>query len=517
MSQQIPPQSSDRFSSNESDIDLLSLMLGIFKVWKLWAISILIVSVAFGTIKAAQILSIAPESTYSKPIRLTFPNAHKMIFPSGAKFSYSDIVAPAVVEEVHEKNQLRNFEFSVADLQRGLSATPYAPTYPLIIERYNKLLNDKKLTPDQITELQKRLEKEIEQATTGEVLITLRLYKKELPKDVVTKILADIPAVWAERALKEKGVLDINARLASVKSLNIELIKQQESLIAADILTDKLSLLKQNIMELSSYEGIESVTDPETGMRLADLSLAADDLNHYTISELIAPIRQLGLSRTPETSRYYYKNKLNKLNTSLGALEAQASAIKEVYNSYSRREPIDSNNKDTRNSQLLMPELSTDMLDKLVSLSGDVDREKYKQQLNNKLLDIVEEISLTEGEIIHTQQIIAGLDKFINQNEKMNTQHEQYLTLMKEKLPEIIDQLSSFFSISQRIYKQVSIESIGVQDQLYIPVTNTILAKKVTIDIKSTLFTWIALLFLTTILIIPGAMIHNAMKSRYST
>jgi hypothetical protein len=515
LSQQIHSEPHDHFSSN-NEMDLIDIILCVFKTWKPLVICLIFVSVVFGAIKAIQILVLVPEATYSKPIRLTFPGAHKMTFPSGAKFSYSDIVASTVVKEVHEKNQLQDFGFSVADLQRGLSATPYAPTYPLIIERYNKLMSDKKLTPDQIAELQKRLEKEIEQATNGEVLITLRLYKKELPEDVVTKILTDIPAAWAETALNEKGVLDINTRLASVKSLNIELIKQKESLIAADLLSEKLTLLKLNISELSSYEGIKSVIDPETGLRLTDLSLVADDLNNYTIRELIAPIQQLGLSHSPEVSRYYYTNKLNKLNASLNALEKQASAIKEVYNSYSRREPITSNNIDKGNSQMLMPELSTDMLDKLVSLSGDADREKYKQELNNKLLSIVDDIALTESTILNVQEIITGLDKFITQNETMSAKHAQYLTRMQEKLPEIIDQLSSFFSISQRIYKQLSIESVGVQDQLYIPITNTILIKKIIIDIKSTLFTWVALLFLTTVLVIPGSMIHNTMKSRYT-
>jgi hypothetical protein len=81
----------------------------------------------------------------------------------------------------------------------------------------------------------------------------------------------------------------------------------------------------------------------------------------------------------------------------------------------------------------------------------------------------------------------------------------------------IVDKLVGLYEVSERIYEQLSIESVGVKDQLYIPVTNTILSTRVLIDIKSTILTWIALMFLTSVLVIPGVMIRNAMKSKRET
>ena len=143
------------------DIDLIDLFRQALKTWKVWLLSLVLVTLLLGSIKAIEILAFTPDATYSKPIRLTFPNAHKMIFPSGAKFAFSDIVAPAIVKQVYEQNRLNEFNVSIAELQRSLSAIPYAPSYPFIIARYNKLIGDKKLTPDQVAELQLRLEKEI--------------------------------------------------------------------------------------------------------------------------------------------------------------------------------------------------------------------------------------------------------------------------------------------------------------------------------------------------------------------
>src|SRR5690606_6102366 len=145
--------------------DLLDLVKAFLATWKVWLVALILVTGLYGAFLAAKILLISNEVTYSKPIRLTFPNAHKLEFPSGAPFSFGDIVAPAVVQLAHQRNNLDEYDMSVADLQGSLSAAPYAPTYPLILERYSRLMGDKRLTVEQLEVLQARLDGELDQAT----------------------------------------------------------------------------------------------------------------------------------------------------------------------------------------------------------------------------------------------------------------------------------------------------------------------------------------------------------------
>lgn len=491
----------------DDEIDLLGLVRSVLKTWKLWLVSLIVVSIVFGAVTAIQILATTPETVYSKPIRLTFPDSHLLKFPSGAKFVHSDIIAPAIAQQVYERNNLKSYGLKISDFQNGLSATPYSPTYPLIIERYNRRLSDKRLTAEGIADLQKQMEEEIKQATSGEVLISWRLDKQEVPKDVAEKVLADLPTLWAEKAIKEKGVLEIKARLATAKSLNLGLIKEEELLIAGDILTDKIKLVQDNIKELSEFEGSQTISDPNTGMRLSDLNSALDDLNNYVAASVLASIRVQGLSSAPKLSEYYYTDKLNRLTIKLEGLEYKAISIR---NSYRQSNPdLETNARGDANTQMLAPQLNGDILDKLASLSGEAERQRYNQKLNDKWLKLTKEISQVKSNIAETKQILEAL-KQSNDSSPIVLEN---LSQAKARLPGLLDQLAGYFDVSERIAAQMRVELNGIKDQLFIQVTNTVMENKTFINVKTFLLTWVALMFLTTVVVIPTCMIHNALKA----
>lgn len=499
-------------SLNSDEIDLLQLLKSALATWKHWLVALIAVSAIYGGIKAIQIAALTVEAVYSKPIRLTFPNAHKLLFPSGAKFSYSDIVAPAVIKTAYERNNIKDYDWSISELQAALTASPYSPSYPLLMKRYGILMADKKLTADQIAELQKQMEKDIEQATSGEAVISLRVEKKDLPKDVADKLLSDIPAIWAERAIKQKGVLKINVQLASANSINKELILNEDPLVAGDIIAEKLQALKTNISKLSEYEGSQSTLDPVTGMKTMDLTYATEDMGNYLLGSLVAPVRELGLTESTQKTIYYYQDRIKKLNLQLTALNKKAQSVKTVYDSYTQSP---GNNSTTNSGNAALSDISSDVVDKLVSLSGDADKQKYRQQLHTQWIELIAEIAELESSIQDAQLVLDAVKKSVGIQK--TEEYKTYLDSTKKEIPLIVDKLVALYEVSERIYEQLSIESVGVKDQLYIPVTNTILSSRVLIDIKSTILTWIALMFLTSVLVIPGVMIRNAMKARKET
>ena len=489
------------------EIDLLQLLKSALATWKHWLIALVVVSAAFGAVKAIQIAALTPETVYSKPIRLTFPNAHKLLFPSGAKFAYNDIVAPAVVQAAFDRNKIAEHGWTVGELQAALTAAPFSPSYPLLMKRYGILMADKKLTADQVAELQKQMEKDIEQATSGEALVSLRLNKKDLPKDVATQLLNDIPAIWAERAIKQKGVLTINAQLASATSINKDLVINEDPIVASDIIGEKLNVLKSNIKELVEYEGAQSIVDPVSGMKLQDLNYAVTDVENYLFGSLVAPIRELGLTDAPQKTIFYYQDRIKKLNLQLGALKKRADAVKTVYESYNQ-----GGTNVAASGATGLSDINADVVDKLVSLSGDAEKQKYRQELHTNWIDLMEQVANLEASINDAQLVLDAVKK--STGAQKTDEYKKYLESTQQQIPQILDKLISLYQVSDRIYEQLSIESVGVTDQLYIPVTNSVLSTRVLIDLKSTVLTWIALMFLTSVLVIPGVMIRNAMKSK---
>lgn len=492
------------------EIDLLMLFKSALATWKHVLVALVVVSACYGAFKALQIIAVKDEVSYSKPIRLTFPNAHNLTFPSGAKFAYSDIVSPAVVKIAYDKNNIKDFDVSVAELQAALTATPYSPRYPLILKRYNMLMGDKKLTADQVADLQRQMEKDIGQATAGEALITLRLKEKQLPKEVVNRLLSDIPAIWSDLAIKQKGVLNISAQLASASSINQDLILHEDPLVAADIINEKLQTLRLNISKLSEYEGAQSISDPKTGMKILDLTYAVDDMANYLLGGLVAPLRELGLTDSPQKTIYYYQDRIKKLKLQLDALDKKAAAVKSVYDSYNQTPQV--NTLPSGSNAAAISEINLDLVDKLVSLSGDADRQKYRQTLHGEWLELIGQSADLNLAIQDAEMILAAVRKSVSMQ---NTdEYKSYLESTKRDIPVLLENLVSYYQASERLYSQLSIESVGVKDQLYVPVTDSVISNRVLIDIKSTILVWIALLLLTTVLVIPTVMIRNAMKTK---
>lgn len=506
-----PPSSANPADRMDDEIDLLGLVKAVLATWKIWLIALVVVTGLYGAYQASKVVILSNEVTYAKPIRLTFPDAHRLQFPNGSPFAFGDIIAPAVVQLAHQRNRLDDYGMTVADLQGSLSAEPYAPTYPAIIEKYRHLLADKKLNYEQAEEIQERLQAELDQASRGSVLISMRLDKAQLPESVASKVLSDIPAIWAERAIKDKGVLDLNIDLSSSRSLNIDLIQKVEYMIVSDLLDEKVELLRSNIKKLSEFEGVSTVADPETGMKLPDLMNAIDDLNRYVIDELMSPVRYLGLSRDPELSVYYYEDRLKKLRMELSLLQNQAALAKEAFDTYRRAERVTGGGE---SSSMVVSQLGGDTLDKLMQMSGESEREAYKQRLSQQWLDFNLRAAGVKSRITDVELIIISLTeaaKKRNGNARLEA-HQLYLDRVNEALPGILEQLTNYFDVTGRIYNQLSVEAVGVRDRLYSPVTSRVLTEKEGLDIKNIIMVWIALMFLTTVIVIPVVMIRNAMK-----
>lgn len=516
MIKQYESENASTHEQHGDEIDLLALLKSVLSTWRIVLLALVIVSILFGIYKAIKISFLPSEITYSKPIRLTFKGADKLEFPNGAKFNYGDIIAPAVASLAHERNRLNEYGISVEQLQQALRAEPYAPTYPLIMLQYQKKMADKKLTIEQLADLEKEMKSDIKQATTGAVAVSLYFEKLHLPEDIASKVLADIAAIWAEKTIRDKGVLSINIPISTAKTLDAELVGRVEYIIVSDLLKAKLELLRTNIALLSSSQGVATIKDPATGMGLVDLSAAVDDLEKYVIDDSLSPIRQLGLAKNNKLSVFYYEDKVKKLEMDLALLEDKAALAKNAYDSYvqASQSGADAGTKMGANPQV-SPQVNSDFLDRLVTMSGDAEREKYRQKLNQQWLTGTLKAAEIKNQIIEANQIISSLKKADANGPSVKSAVEQeYQNRVKESLPIILTKLAGFFDVTDRIYKQLSIESIGLTDQLYSPITNSVLVEKSGLEIKKTILTWVALLFLTVVIVTPAVMIRRALKDK---
>jgi hypothetical protein len=493
-------------TSDSDDIDLSKLFSSIIKTWKPWLLAVISVTVIFVIIKVTQILLFPQEITYSKPIRLTFLDRDKLTYPNGAAFSYSDIVSPTVVQQVYQTNNIQSKNISIADLQLALSSTPYSPDYPFIKKRFEQLLDNKKNTPDQIKELNKQLESELKQATaSSEVLVSLHSSKFKNDPMLVSKILDDIPAFWAQEMVN-KGVLAMNSPIYSGASLNTELIKDQDLLIVKSILEQKINLLRENIDVLSKFDGAQSIKDKITGLKLLDLSTHLDDIERVIIASIFSPIHLLIDKTKSYSAQYFYDEKAKKIKLELLKLGKIESALKSNESPYFNWEHASK----THIAPTEFSQINGDAIDKIVHLSGSLEKEQYKQKLNNDWLNLIDKKSSNENELFKTEQLLNALKLERN---SLPEEIKKYSEYVEVEVTKILTTLASYFDVTQRIYEEIGRQKRSDSDKLYMPISNAMIIEK-HFDKIAIILTWFLLMVLTSVIVIPLAMIRNSKKAK---
>ncbi len=497
------------------EVDLLELLNSVSRTWKPLFLGALLVTVAYIGWLSIEILISNPSNKVYKAIKLTFVGVDQRTYPNGAAFHLEDIIAPVIIQEVFEKHSLETRGITVEEFRRSLSIEPYAPTYALIVDRYRRLLSNTSLVGPEFESIERRMSAELASATSGAAMLAISLDRFELSSELVSKILSDLPATWAQYSITNKGVLDLDIELASAKSIDRELVNNIDYMVISDLLQEKTQLVEANIELLSEFDGAATLTDPITGVRLADLKQSLKDLQRYVIDDLMSPIRSLGLTRNRDLSLYYYEDKRQRLTEDFQFLQRQADLVKEAFEKYSSETSLATIAPVQDGVAYLGggAQLSAGALDRVLDMSSEDKAEEYRQMLNQRWLDTNIKAADLQNQIAGVNRLITAL-KGEGQSETSKALKDEYLTRAERILPKILDRISDFLDITQRIYKQLSKESIGINGKLYEPITNQPYIKTFPIDIVRAVVVWAALLIIMAIIVVPSVMVRHAFKNR---
>jgi hypothetical protein len=370
------------------------------------------------------------------------------------------------------------------------------------------------------------MQAEIRQATSGAAMVSLRIDEQldgvKLPEHVPQVILTGVLRAWAESAIQDRGVLDLDIQLSTAKSLDDKLFEQVDYMVMADLLDEKIQQIYDNINKLLEIEGAATTSDLQTGLRLADLKAALDDLDRYVVDELMSPIRSLGLTRNLALSVYYYEDKLRVEKEKLALFEDQANLVKQAYDSYFvgngngasvSRDALSQGNYYPQQGAGTL--LDGDALQRMIDMAAEQKTEEYRQKLNQEWLNLNMQAANVKSKIREIEILIGSLKATDVSEDEMGLR-KSYLSRAEEVLPKIVAQLRDYFDVTARIYKQLSLESVGGTQKLYAPISHKVLVDKAGVDIKRTVLIWAALVFLTLMVVVPLVMIRNAMRKRSS-
>lgn len=483
-----------RRDPSDDEIDIGALMARVWATKGRAMVAMLVVALAFAAYLAMDYLASDKNVTYSQAFNLTFDGIANGEFPDGSPFLISDVISSTVLSRVYRENGLESTELSLDQLRRGLNIEPYAPDYFLIIERYRSQMSGSNRTAAEIAELQQQMQSELRTASSSGMLITLQLPEGIITTDQAREILRDIPNTWAERAISEKGVLELNLPIYSERIFDEERFESLDYLVGIELLLDNIGLIQENITALKQEPNSTNVTDPETGYNLEDLEKAIADVAEYDLRQLIDPVKELGLARDPEFVRLFYNSRMQELELQKRLWEQRAEVTRTVLNSY--RNEGESNGASATGSTpqaSLAPQLGDAFLDRLLEVSRQGDDLAYRQELTQQVLKYENEALDVQNEMAEIELTLESLDRAENNGQDI----QRYVEQVQQRLPMVLETLRDYTRVVGRIHQQLGRQAVGTVSELVRPMGGSFSVSTPPAVTSTDIKTLIALLVLT--------------------
>ena len=140
-------------------------------------------------------------------LSLGFRGAQDGQYPNGLPFSAEELLDPAVLQAVYGRHNLQQWiEFPA--FESSLSISQSSDDLRGIVRDYSSRLNDSKLTGPDRQALEQEYRSRLRSASS--TLFKLAWFdagrSPRVPLDVKAKVLADIPVIWAEQAVRGKQI-----------------------------------------------------------------------------------------------------------------------------------------------------------------------------------------------------------------------------------------------------------------------------------------------------------------------
>jgi len=334
-------------------------------------------------------------------VHFNFQGVEGGTFPNGEKFSPQELISGSVLSEVYRNIDSPNFSYS--DLVSAINVTPDFNGADELKSVVTGLLSKEKgLTNKEYSDAVSEYTNEIVAQSKKNVILTidLNLFDGNLKKS--SDLLTSIPKIWATNAIEDRGVLVVSSPTISTLDNRIQ---SGELLIQVNVLSDTHSLLSESVTGLSDSLDSKSITDPTSGMSIADLLYKLDLENKYRISILKELVVKNGIGVQNES---WYKGfrdaRLGKLERERSSLERMVGVYEQALiefnqQQYSPSEGAKSQGGSSSGTTVYSPQYGEDVINRLMELGSKMSDPEYRKSLLQEKIDLSTKLQTVITEI----------------------------------------------------------------------------------------------------------------------
>ena len=464
-----PTRSDHRSEAGEADPG--RLLPDLRAVRKPAGIAVLVVSLAylgFWVLKEAMSPSLR---IWSTNIQLTFEGADRNRYPDGTTFVVQDLVTPRLLRSVYEINRIADHGVLAKDFVQSLNVRRWSPDYEIIVEKYNRLLSQKKLTPAQIEILHKEMREELGQSSSRSVILSfLPPRHVRLPEGLVEKILLDIPRLWSETAVNERDVLKLDVPVYSEALFDEERFRNLDVLFQLDLMREYLDRFADSIREMLNLPNAKTVRDRESGLTLLDVNEAIYKIRGYDIKRLSAKVINLGISEDIVELRRQLERRIHTRREQARFAQALAKSTREALLIYLRDSgrvlegAAPSAEPGVAAPDIVQLGVNRAFMDKLTELIEKSRDMEFRQDLTDRMLardqratDLARDVAVLEDQLLS-----IGV---LSDAQEDSTEHHFETT--KREIRSILGTLRAYATSVRNIHDLLSRENLGHAGTLY--------------------------------------------------
>lgn len=361
-------------------------------------------------------LASARQEITTQPFRVDFTGAANGRYPNGMKFSAAEIISTPTLLKVFNDNELGRFA-TFREVPRSIYVLESNRAMELLSAEYQARLTDPKLNPVERAQIQREFEMKRESQSKNEYAVSF--YRTgataDIPAPLVKKVLVDVLAAWANRAINERKVLSYRIAMLSPNLMEQTDKFTNQPLVAAQLLRSRILRVLSNIDDLNELPAADLARTKHDRLSLAEIQVRLDEIVRFRVDPLVSAI--VNESRSDGRALQFMNDQLAYDQRMLKASQDRAAAIREalaVYTNGAGKLPFGEPAEGQRrvpggSSETVMPQLSDSFLDRIVALANNAGDMEYRQKLVADYRKATEEVVPIEQAVAYDRAVLEQL------------------------------------------------------------------------------------------------------------
>ena len=356
----------------------------------------------------------------------SFDGAIQNKYPNGIPFSPQDVLAAPVLDAVYASLKLQG-KIEQSDFRGIFTITQGGTELRLLQSNFEQKFANNKLTAAERTPLETQYRASLDALKSGIYVLTGDFTNIAVSDPEIQRVLAAIPAAWAEFSQKFRGVATYDISVPTMTS-DDKLTSDSDYLIAAEALRS-ISKRMTFCTQLLLREPGARIANDTNGKNLEDLTSEMEASYRVDVLPTYTNFLRLAYAKEPARVNEVFSNRMATCKRAVAMAQGEAELATNAFQNYimlssggtNSNGALESNRGQTMSGGGNMPimNLNADFFDRIIGQGIAAKDTVYRQKLNDDQLKLQTKVFQLKDDLAFDEWLLMQIQpkmQVINDN-----------------------------------------------------------------------------------------------------